>query len=177
MAVSTSHPITGSLDHPILRGCSPVITLECSLEKRSASTLDRFSRKVQRLLGLSADLSILITDNRHIQKLNRRFRKKNKATDVLSFPRQDGAGRPGGDIAISVEIAVKSASRYDHTLAEELKVLILHGMLHLAGHDHERDNGEMAIREGMLRRQLGLPTPLIERSRPGKKPERSAANS
>lgn len=177
MAVSIGHSITGLLDHPILRGCSPVITLECSLEKRSASTLDRFARKVQRFLSLSADISILISDDRRIRGLNRSFRKKDKATDVLSFPRHDESGRLGGDIAISVEMAGKSAFTYGHTLADELKVLILHGMLHLAGHDHERDNGEMAIREGTLRKQLGLPTTLIERSRPVKKPRRSGANS
>lgn len=138
--------------------------------------MDRFARKVQRLVGLSSDISILISDDRRIRELNRSFRKKDEATDVLSFPRQDGSGKPGGDIAISVEMAGKSASTYGHALAEELKVLILHGMLHLAGHDHERDNGEMASREGTLRKQLGLPTTLIERSRPVKKPRRSAAS-
>jgi probable rRNA maturation factor len=151
-----------------------VILFEQPVNGANVAALDRFARKVQRLLALSADISILISDDRRIRGLNRTFRKKDKATDVLSFPRQEGSGRPGGDIAISVEIAAKSASEYGHTLAEELKVLILHGMLHLAGHDHERDNGEMAIREGTLRRQLGLPTTLIERTRaPKASPQRS----
>ena len=150
-----------------------MITLECPLGKGSASTLDRFARKVQRLLGLSADISILISNDRRIRELNRSFRKKDKTTDVLSFPRQDESGKLGGDIAISAEMAGKSASEYGHALADELKILILHGMLHLAGHDHERDNGEMAVREDTLRRQLDLPATLIARSKPAKKPRRS----
>lgn len=154
-----------------------MILFDQPVKGANVAALDRFARKVQRFLSLSADISILISDDRRIRGLNRSFRKKDKATDVLSFPRHDETGRLGGDIAISVEMAAKSAFRYGHTLEEEFKVLILHGMLHLAGHDHERDNGEMAIREGTLRTQLGLPTTLIERSRPVKKPRRSGANS
>ena len=151
-----------------------MILFEQPVNGAKVAALERFARKVQRLLGLSAGISILISDDRRIRELNRNFRKKDKATDVLSFPRQDGSGKPGGDIAISVEIAAKSASGLGHTLAKELKLLILHGMLHLAGHDHERDNGEMATREGSLRKQLSLPTTLIERA---KIPKASARRS
>jgi probable rRNA maturation factor len=140
-----------------------LLTVESPI--RNSSSLDHFARRVVRLLGLSTDVSILITGNREIQQLNRRFRKKNKPTDVLSFPRQAGSGKPGGDIAISAQIARQSAQDRGHSLAEELKVLILHGMLHLAGYDHERDNGEMAARETALRTKLGLPVTLIERSK------------
>ena len=104
-------------------------------------------------------MEILITGNRRIRELNRRFRGKDKSTDVLSFPRSGG-----GDIAISAEMAATNAERYGHAVADELKVLILHGILHLAGYNHERDNGEMAAREAAMRRQLGLPGSLIERA-------------
>ena len=96
-----------------------------------------------------------------MQALNRRFRRKNKPTDVLSFP----SATPGvaGDIAISLEIAAENAVELGHPLATEVKILILHGMLHLAGYDHEIDDGEMHKREAALRQKLKLPVGLIER--------------
>ena len=124
----------------------------------SEAALASFARRAQKLARVSGEVSILIAGNRRIQELNRRFRKKNKPTDVLSFPRS-----PGGDIAISAPIAAQNAARYGHMPAEEIKVLILHGMLHLAGYDHETDNGKMAAREAALRKQLKLPGSLIER--------------
>jgi probable rRNA maturation factor len=149
-----------------------LIVLDSSPGGVSASSLETFARKVQRLLGLSPDVSIAVTGNQQIRALNRRFRRKDKATDVLSFPRDGKSGKPGGDIAISAQIARESAASRGHTTAEELKILILHGMLHLAGYDHERDNGEMADRERTLRKQLGLPITLIERSNHGKSKSR-----
>jgi probable rRNA maturation factor len=137
-----------------------LIVLDPSLNV-SISGLGEFLRHVQRLAKVPGDVEVLITGNRRIRSLNRRFRKKDKPTDVLSFPRSDG-----GDIAISCELATVNASRYGHTTADELKILILHGILHLAGYDHERDNGEMAARESALRRRLGLPGSLIARARP-----------
>ena len=95
-----------------------------------------------------------------IQQLNRRFRGKNKPTDVLSFPREDG-----GDIAICADIAQSNARPFRPLLlASEIKVLILHGMLHLAGYDHETDNGRMEKKEARLRAQLKLPASLIQRT-------------
>lgn len=129
--------------------------------------LNRFAYRAQRLTGVLGKVDILITSKRRLQELNRRFRKKNKPTDVLSFPRPHQAknhAEAGGDIAISVEIATDNAARCGHAAFDELKILILHGMLHLAGFDHERDNGEMAARETALRKRFGLPTALIERS-------------
>lgn len=106
-------------------------------------------------------MNICITSNREMQALNRRFRKKNKATDVLSFP--SAAKGVAGDIAISLEIAAANAAELGHSLATEVKILILHGMLHLAGYDHEIDDGEMMQRETTLRQKLKLPVGLIER--------------
>ena len=97
-----------------------------------------------------------------MQALNRRFRRKNKPTDVLSFP----SAVPGvaGDIAISLEIAADNAAQLGHSLETEVKILIVHGLLHLAGYDHESDSGEMAAKEAEIRRKLGLPVGLIERA-------------
>lgn len=89
---------------------------------------------------------------------------------MLSFPRRNqvkNIAEAGGDIAISAEIAAANAARYGHAAFDELKILILHGMLHLAGYDHERDNGEMAAKEAALRKRFGLPNTLIERSKKG----------
>jgi probable rRNA maturation factor len=97
---------------------------------------------------------------------------------VLSFPSAlipaAKPARTAGDIAISVDIAAENAGRLGHSAADEVKILALHGLLHLAGFDHERDNGEMARREATLRKTLGLPVALIERSKPERsQPERS----
>ncbi len=133
------------------------------LEKRvngiAAAELSRFIRRAQSLAKVPGEVGVLITGNTRVQELNRRFRRKNKPTDVLSFPRPQG-----GDIAISVDIARENARLYGHRSADELKILILHGMLHLAGYDHESDNGRMAAREARLRAQLKLPSSLIGRT-------------
>jgi probable rRNA maturation factor len=128
----------------------------------SAESLSRFATRVQRELGLVDEVNISITSGREMEALNRRFRNKNKPTDVLSFP----SATPGvaGDIAISLEIAADNAAELGHPLAAEVKILILHGMLHLAGYDHEIDDGEMYQRETVLRKKWKLPVSLIERA-------------
>ncbi len=125
----------------------------------SQQSLARFATRAQKLAGVSGDVAVLITGSREIQQLNRRFRGKNKPTDVLSFPREEG-----GDIAICADIAHRNADRFGHPAASEMKVLILHGMLHLAGYDHEIDNGSMEKKETLLRTQLKLPASLIQRT-------------
>jgi probable rRNA maturation factor len=134
----------------------------------SAPALERFASQAQRAAGLRGEVHILITSSRTLRALNRRFRRKDKATDVLSFPAVlDGAA--GGDIAISVEIAAQQARAMGHSVAQELKILMLHGMLHLAGYDHESDDGEMACKEERLRQALGLKSALIRRTGSAKK--------
>lgn len=130
-------------------------------EEISHRELSLFTHKARRAVGLRGELSVRITSSREVQALNRRFRRKNKPTDVLSFP---SLATEGGDIAIAREIASENARRLGHSLNAELKILILHGLLHLAGFDHESDNGEMTARESQLRKQLGLPLGLIERT-------------
>jgi probable rRNA maturation factor len=125
-------------------------------------TLARYLREAQLAVGLKGEVSVLLTTDAGIRALNRRFRKKNKATDVLSFPVEAGFGL-AGDLAISAETAARQAVEQGHRLSVELRVLMLHGLLHLAGFDHEADNGKMARKERRLRAKLGLPMGLIER--------------
>jgi probable rRNA maturation factor len=131
----------------------------------SARTLVHFLGQAQAAVRLKGEVTVLLTTDAAIRKLNRQFRGKNQATDVLSFP-AEGIGAEGmaGDLAISVPTARKQAVGQGHSLATEIKVLILHGLLHLAGYDHEADEGKMARREGLLRARLGLPQGLIERA-------------
>lgn len=110
-------------------------------------------------------MNVLITSNAKMRRLNREFRGKDKPTDVLSFPAApNGNLKLAGDIAISKEIAQTNSKTLGHPLETELKVLLLHGLLHLAGHDHETDQGDMAALEQKLRAKLKLPTGLIERT-------------
>ena len=138
----------------------------------SKGTLDRFVLRARRIAGLRGTVNVLVTSSAAVRSLNREFRGKNKATDVLSFPSaspSDSASkRPGlaGEIAISADVALHNAVRLGHSPAQEIKILALHGILHLAGMDHERDNGEMARKEATLRRTLRLPASLIERTDP-----------
>jgi probable rRNA maturation factor len=130
----------------------------------SARILTRFLREAQAAVRLHGQVSVLLTTDSAIRRLNRQFRGKNKATDVLSFPASDAmVGEVAGDLAISVPTARRQAREQGHALAIEIKVLLLHGLLHLAGLDHETDKGQMAKRERLLRRRFGLPEGLIER--------------
>jgi probable rRNA maturation factor len=128
----------------------------------SARALSLFATKAQHALRLLGEVNIYVTSSHEMQDLNRRYRRKNKTTDVLSFPSR--APGVAGDIAISLEIAAANAVEIGHSLATEVKVLILHGLLHLAGYDHENDGGEMLARESALRQELKLPVGLIERT-------------
>ena len=111
------------------------------------------------------EVIVCFVGNGEIARLNRRFRKKAMLTDVLSFPADaedlDSVGLDSdnhrlGDIAISPEMAMRNAKQFGRTLDSELKVLILHGTLHLLGYDHEVDNGKMQRKELRLRRKFGL---------------------
>lgn len=142
----------------------------------SARTLRRFLQEAQVAVKLRGEVTVLLTTDAAIRRLNRQFRGKNKTTDVLSFladspvHKSEGPGAPmaqevAGDLAISVPAARRQAKERGHSLSIELKVLMLHGLLHLAGFDHETDNGTMARQEQKLRVKLRLPHGLIERSK------------
>lgn len=144
------------------------------LEKKVAGLTEvafsRFLLRARKAAGLKGTVHILVTSSAAMRSLNRRFRRKNKPTDVLSFPAPQAANagkKFAGEIAISADIAARNALRLGHSLAAEIKILALHGVLHLAGFDHERDNGAMGRKETQLRRLLRLPTSLIEREQPG----------
>jgi probable rRNA maturation factor len=109
-----------------------------------------------------SELSIAFVDDEAMTSLNRRFRKKAKTTDVLTFPADDSygdpskKGRPLGDIVISVDQARRQAADERHALATEVRYLILHGILHALGYDHETDDGEMVALELEARSLVGL---------------------
>jgi probable rRNA maturation factor len=102
----------------------------------------------------------IVPDNR-IRLLNRQYRRKDVPTDVLSFPSEERGYL--GDIVIAAGVARRQAAAAGHSLQTELRVLALHGLLHLLGYDHEHDDGRMARLEARLRRQGGLREGLIER--------------
>jgi probable rRNA maturation factor len=119
-------------------------------------------------------LAIAILPDKKVRELNRKYRDKDRPTDVLSFP-ATGEVFPGdggksvptpflGDIAISRGIARKQAKLLGHAPATEVRVLALHGLLHLLGYDHDSDGGRMAQVEARLRRKAGLPSGLIARA-------------
>jgi probable rRNA maturation factor len=110
---------------------------------------------------LKHPVTCLVTGDARLRDLNREFRGKDHATDVLAFPAVEG----GGELAISLDTAARQASELGHDLEQELRILMLHGLLHLAGMDHDTDKGRMARAEAQWRKRLGLPTGLIERAR------------
>ena len=139
----------------------------------TGAAVPRFSRReiaefVRRvLIALRVDddiheVSIAIVDDDAMRNLNRQFRKKNKTTDVLTFPADESdadpnaKGRPLGDIVISLDQARRQATEQKHSLATEVRYLILHGILHALGYDHETDNGEMNALEVQVRAKVGL---------------------
>jgi probable rRNA maturation factor len=130
--------------------------------------LARFLERVRVELGFPAEaVAVQLVTDAAMSRLNWTFRRKHGPTDVLSFPAHvrgaKGAGRERigkngyvGDIAISPETARRNACRDLRALPEELRILVLHGMIHLAGYDHETDQGQMRKLEATLRRRLGL---------------------
>lgn len=127
-------------------------------------------QRIGRALGVShCAVSIMLTDDEGIAGYNERFRGIAEATDVLSFPSGSGSdGESGhylGDLILSVDRAEEQAADWGHPLVDELEVLLLHGVLHLLGHDHETDDGHMRDVEARLARELfGSTRGLCERS-------------
>ena len=101
-----------------------------------------------------SSVTIAFVSDKNIHKLNREFRNVDRPTDVLSFPAEEETNL--GDIAISVETAAAQAKENGLTFEAEIAQLILHGLLHLSGYDHETDNGEMNKLELRLRKRLGI---------------------
>ena len=135
--------------------------------------LDRAAKAVPAGLGArttagsrASEVSVLFCADARMRTLNRRYRGKDKTTDVLAFPPGPGAASGSGsdagsgsflgDIVISVPYAAREARRREDTRSREIDRLLLHGFLHLLGYDHETDEGQMDALEGRLRRRLGL---------------------
>jgi probable rRNA maturation factor len=140
-------------------------------EPNAKRSLKTFAQQLSERLSNGLPFCCLITNDETLRKLNRDFRNKDYATDVLSFP-SVSASEGLGELAVSAERAAHQAEQYGHPLLDELRILMLHGVLHLAGMDHESDSGEMARAERKLRAEFGLPAGLIARSRA---PRRSMA--
>ncbi len=115
-----------------------------------------FVARLQRELARGREIDVVVVSDAVIRRYNRRYRRKDYATDVLSFE--------PSDLMISADMARKQARGLGHSIEDEMKVLALHGALHLLGHDHERDGGEMKRLEARWRRRLGLPLSLTERA-------------
>ncbi len=121
--------------------------------------------KIVAELKITQDIELLIVDNETIAKLNKQFRNKEEATDVLSFPLQSSTPYiPLGSIVISIDKAKEGAKKYHHLVSDELTLLFIHGLLHLIGYDHETDNGQMRKKEEELIEKFHLPSSLIVRS-------------
>jgi probable rRNA maturation factor len=118
--------------------------------------------KLDRLEEEITEVSIAFVDDEAMTELNKRFRGKKKTTDVLTFPADDSynepsaSGKPLGDIVISVDQARRQAADEKHSLATEIRYLVLHGVLHALGYDHETDKGEMNALEVEVRAGVGL---------------------
>jgi probable rRNA maturation factor len=155
----------------LLGGGFPAIENHQRVVPVGVSELERFLQRVKKEIGLGKDcVAIRLVGDPEMTRLNETYRKRKGPTDVLSFPAAVDSAKPGtlkqqvrkagngflGDIAISPKVARRNAKSLGRQLPEELKVLILHGVLHLLGYDHETDRGEMERIEMGLRRKLGI---------------------
>jgi len=131
------------------------------ISRRSAR---RFAERLASEVAGGRTFGCLITTDVELRRLNRKFREQDHATDVLSFPAANANGFLG-DIAISYQRAKEQSAEYGVTIQQELEILMLHGLLHLLGLDHETDRGRMARAEAKWRAELGLARGLIERAR------------
>ena len=140
------------------------------LYRRAAGFLERrelreFAERLRVEVAEGRPFDCLLTDDRELRRLNRDFLKNDYPTDVLSFP----SGQKTdwlGEIAISAERAAVQSGAFGHSLFDEVRILMLHGLLHLCGFDHQRDRGRMRRLEIQWRKKLELPAGLIERARP-----------
>ena len=128
-------------------------------ERAVRNFIGRLAQEVAR----GREFAVVIASDEALRGANRRFRGVSRATDVLSFP--DGADGRLGDLLISAWRAERQAAARGHGVEDELKILVLHGLLHLMGYDHETDAGAMRRAEKRLQRKYALPAGLVERAR------------
>ena len=138
---------------PVADGLSVVLLNRQRSRSVRPPRLRRVLRAAAQALRVRGELALVLAGDGLLRRLNRDYRGKDEATDVLSFP--GGGGVAGlGDVVISVARAERNARGLGRTLAQELEVLALHGFLHVLGYDHETDDGTMERLEGRLRRRL-----------------------
>jgi probable rRNA maturation factor len=138
-----------------------------SADKRS---IRDFARVLDQRVAGGRGFDCLLADDAELMRLNREFLRHDYPTDVLSFP----SGAPSGslgDMAISLERAAAQASEFGHSILDEIRILLLHGVLHLTGMDHECDGGRMARAERTWRVEFNLPEALLSRSERVKRPQ------
>lgn len=130
----------------------------------ASGPLQVFAARLSREVASGAEFTCLLTTAEELEELNTRFRSKSGSTDVLSFPASK-QGEYLGDMAISLPHARAQAKEFGHGVHEEICVLMLHGLLHLLGMDHETDSGAMRRAETRWRKKLELPVGLIARTK------------
>jgi probable rRNA maturation factor len=135
----------------------PLITYRRKPATLDTQSLEKFAEVLRDRVARGREFHVRITNDAELQELNERFRGKNYPTDVLSFEAER-------DIAISLQRARAQAKEWSHKPEDELRILMLHGVLHLEGMDHETDKGEMKRAEQSWRKKLTLPTSLVERT-------------
>jgi probable rRNA maturation factor len=140
----------------------PLITYRRPPATLKRTRIEKFAQVAREQVARGREFHCLVTGDTELKSLNLRFRAKDAPTDVLSFP--SGEKNPLGDIAISLGRARAQARERGHSIETEVCILLLHGVLHLMGMDHETDSGNMARAELRWQRKLGLPAGLIERT-------------
>jgi probable rRNA maturation factor len=162
----------------LLFGTLPVELKPSAAEKRQ---LAAFLKSLSASIAGGRAFTCLITDDRELLRLNSTFLGNDYPTDVLSFPSEAGPAAVAesglGEIAISVQRAAGQAREFGHAAFDEIRILMLHGLLHLTGFDHETDKGEMALAEQRWRAEFQLPLTLIARQGDGGKPSRARTAS
>lgn len=142
----------------------PLLVFAAATPGVDRAALRSFARRLRDEVAGGRPFCCRITSDREVRELNRRFLGIDRPTDVLSFPSGSGIG-PLGDIAIAFPYARRQAETLGHGADVELRVLLLHGVLHLLGYDHETDRGRMRRAEERWHARLGLPHSLTGRSR------------
>jgi probable rRNA maturation factor len=142
----------------------PLITYRRKPASLDLLSLEDFAQTLRTRVARGREFHCRITNDAELAELNGRFRRKPYATDVLSFPADESDTERLGDIAISLDRARAQAKEWRHSVEDEIRTLLLHGVLHLTGLDHESDSGEMHRAELRWRRKLALPSSLIDRA-------------
>jgi probable rRNA maturation factor len=151
---------------------------ECALRPVDRRAIRKYASQLNMDVASGRGFDCLLTNDEHLRALNLQFRGNDYSTDVLAFP--SGAARgAAGELAISIERAAAQARQFGHSMLVEIRILMLHGVLHLIGHDHEQDSGEMRQLERAWRLAHDLPSGLIGRreKRAAGRPKSSAAGT